>query len=230
MTDRTAELRVLSWNVHGLRDETKVLARIVRDIDPDVVCVQEAPKYLRWRAKCAALARRCGLLYVTGGGTTGGSALFASLRVDVKRADGVCLSRQWGWPARGVAAAVVSKGGAGLVVASIHLPLDAQQRLEHTHRATSVCRSLGNEHALVAGDINERPGHAAWKALHHDGLRDLGPGSGPTYPADGPTKRIDGVLGTERVAVLDYRVVDAPGVERASDHRPVLATVTVPVD
>ena len=224
------ELRVLSWNVHGLRDDTKALSRIVRDLDPDVFCVQEAPKYLRWRAKCAALARNCGLLYVTGGGTTGGSALLASLRVDVKQADDVCLSRQWGWPARGVAAAMVTKGGAGLVVASIHLPLDAQQRLEHTHRATQLCRSLGAEHALVAGDINERPGHAAWQAFHDSGLRDLGPGSGPTFPAAGPTKRIDGVLATERVEVVDYRVIDVPGVERASDHRPVLVTVKMPVD
>ena len=82
---RSVDLRVLSWNVRGLRDDTRTLARIVRDLDPDVMCVQEAPKYLRWRSKCAALARDCGLFYVTGGGTTGGSALLASLRVDVRR-------------------------------------------------------------------------------------------------------------------------------------------------
>jgi endonuclease/exonuclease/phosphatase family metal-dependent hydrolase len=224
------DFRVLSWNVHGLRDDRAVLSRVVRDLDPDVVCVQEAPKYLRWRAKCAALARGCGQLYVAGGGTTGGSALLGSLRVDVKGATEVCLSRQLLWPARGVAAAVVSKGGARLTVLSVHLPLDAAQRLEHTVRVLQVRAALGGPHALAAGDVNERPGHAAWQAFADAGLPDLAPGSGPTFPATAPDRRIDGVFGTERLVVRDYAVVDAPGVERASDHRPVLVTVGVPTD
>ena len=138
MTSPAVELRVLSWNMHGLRDDRATLARVVRSCDPDVVCVQEAPKYLRWRARCADLARRCGLLYVTGGGTTGGSALLVNLRVDVDVADEVCLSRQWGWPARGVASAVVEKAGARLAVASVHLPLDQQTRLDHAQRVLDV--------------------------------------------------------------------------------------------
>lgn len=224
----TVELRVLSWNVHGLRDDQEVLARVVRSCDPDVVCVQEAPKYVRWRARCAELARRCDLLYVTGGGTTGGSALLASLRVDVASADEVCLSRQWGWPARGVAAASVSKAGARLVVASIHFPLDAWQRADHARRVLDVRRRQGGPHALAGGDVNERPGLPAWQVMHDGGLRDLGPGTGPTFPAAAPAKRIDGVFASEHVEVLGYQVVDAPGVERASDHRPVLVTVSVP--
>jgi endonuclease/exonuclease/phosphatase family metal-dependent hydrolase len=222
------QLRVLSWNVHGLRDDRRTLAQVVRSLDPDVMCVQEAPKYFRWRAKCAALARDCGLLYVTGGGTTGGSALLAHLRVDVKRTAEVCLSRQWGWPARGVAAAVVAKDGAQLAVASIHLPLEPAPRLEHARRVLRLLDTSGAAHTLAAGDINERPGHAAWQAFHDGGLRDLGPGSGPTFPAADPQKRIDGVLASGQVEVVDYRVVDLPGVERASDHRPVLVTVRVP--
>jgi endonuclease/exonuclease/phosphatase family metal-dependent hydrolase len=222
------ELRVLSWNVRGLRDNRRALVRVVRDLDPDVFCVQESPKYLRWRAKCAALARDCGLLYVTGGGTTGGSALFAHLRVDVPRVEAVCLSRQFLWPSRGVAAAEVRKGGARLVVGSIHLPLDPQERLAHAARVTAVCRSLEPPHALLAGDINERPGHAAWQAFADSGLRDLGPRTGPTFPAVDPTKRIDGILATDGIDLVSYEVVDRPGVPKASDHRPLLATVRVP--
>jgi endonuclease/exonuclease/phosphatase family metal-dependent hydrolase len=222
------DLRVLCWNVHGLRDDTATLTRTVRDLDPDVFCVQEAPKYLRWRARCAALARETGLLYVTGGGTTGGSALLANLRVDVKQTAEVCLSRQWGWPARGVAAAVVAKGGAQLTVASIHLPLEPRERLNHARTVLAVAQASGTEHVLLAGDLNERPGHAAWQAFHDAGLRDLGPETGPTFPADQPRKRIDGVVASERVEVVDYQVLDTPGVERASDHRPILVTVRVP--
>lgn len=221
----TVDLRVLSWNVHGLRDDQQALTRLVRELDPDVMCVQEAPKYLRWRARCAELARRCGLLYVTGGGTTGGTVLLASLRVDVKWSVETSLSRQCGWPARGVAAAVVAKGGAPVAVASIHLPLTAPQRLEHAHRAIAVASASGSTDMLVAGDLNEPPGHAAWQAFHDAGLRDLGPHGGPTFPATSPTRRIDGALGTRGLEVVAYDVVDVVGVERASDHRPVLVTV-----
>jgi endonuclease/exonuclease/phosphatase family metal-dependent hydrolase len=221
----TVELRVLSWNVHGLRDDQQALTRIVRDLDPDVMCVQEAPKYLRWRARCAELARRCGLLYVTGAGTTGGTALLASLRVDVKWSAEASLARQCGWPARGVAAAVVAKAGAQVAVASIHLPLTAQRRLEHARRALAVATSADAVDLLVAGDLNEPPGHAAWQAHHDAGLRDLGPHTGPTFPAAAPTRRIDAALGTQRLEVVAYDVVDVAGADRASDHRPVLVTV-----
>ena len=75
-----------------------------------------------------------------------------------------------------------------------------------------------------------RPGHAAWQAFADAGMPDLAPDSGPTFPATAPDRRIDGVFGTEGLAVRSYEVVSAPGVERASDHRPVLVTVAVPTD
>jgi endonuclease/exonuclease/phosphatase family metal-dependent hydrolase len=223
------ELRVLSWNVHGLRDDVPALARIVRDLDPDVMCVQEAPKFLRWRAKVAALARQCGLLYVTGGGTTGGTALLAHLRVDVERSAELALSHyRIGWPDRGVAAAVVRKSGARLAVASLHLPLPETERLDHVRRGLAVLAAGGVDRRFAAGDLNERPSGTAWGYLEQHGLRDLGPGSGPTFPATGPEKRIDGAFATADVELVGYQVVDAPGVERASDHRPVLIAVRVP--
>jgi len=222
-------MRVLSWNVHGLRDDTRALARIVRELDPDVMCVQEAPKFWRWRAKVAALARECGLIYVAGGGTTGGTTLLVHLRVDVERSTELALSRyRLGWPDRGVAAAVVRKTGARLAVASLHLPLPETQRLDHVDRALDVLKAEGDGDLFAAGDLNERPGHGTWNRLEERGLRDLGPDSGPTFPAAGPEKRIDAAFATERIELVDYRVVDLPGVEHASDHRPVLITVRVP--
>src|SRR4051794_19755842 len=223
------ELRILSYNVHGLRDDQAALSRLVRDLDPDVVCLQEGPKFFRWRAKAAALARRCGLLYVAGGGTTGGTTLLVALRVDVERSAEMVLSRyRLGWPDRGVAAAVVRKSGARLAVASLHLPLPETQRLDHTRRALEVLRAGGADHAFAAGDLNERPNHSARTFLQDQGLRDLAPGSGPTFPAVRPTKRIDGVFATDAVETVDYRVVEGPDAEGASDHRPVLVTVRVP--
>jgi endonuclease/exonuclease/phosphatase family metal-dependent hydrolase len=224
----SAELRVLSYNVRGLRDDGKALAEVVRGADPDVVCVQEAPKYLRWRAKCAALAREWGLLYVAGGGSTGGTALFVHMRVDVDEPLDEPLSRQWGWPDRGVASAVVVKGDARLAVASLHLPLGAEQRREQVDRVREVLGRHGTAHRLAAGDLNELPTGPSWAALHAAGLRDLDPDAGPTYPAGQPEDRIDGILATEGVEVIDHQVIDGAAVARASDHRPLLVVVRVP--
>jgi endonuclease/exonuclease/phosphatase family metal-dependent hydrolase len=223
------ELRLLSWNLHALKDDRRALTSLVRDLDPDVMCVQEAPKFLRWRAKAAALARECGLLYVTGGGTTGGTALLASLRVDVRRSAEMPLSFYgFGWPDRGVAAAVVDRRGARLGVASLHLPLPATERLDHARRVVEVLRLGGSEHLFAAGDVNERPAGPVWGWLAEQGLRDLGPGTGHTFPAVRPDRRIDGAFATEGVEVVDYRVVDDPRALVASDHRPLLVTVRVP--
>jgi endonuclease/exonuclease/phosphatase family metal-dependent hydrolase len=231
VTSPSVELRVLSYNVHGLRDDQDALAEVVRDADPDVVCVQEAPKYLRWRSKCARLARTWGLLYVAGGGTTGGSALFAHLRVDVDDPHETALSRQYGWPDRGVATATMTKGGATLSVASIHLPLDREQRLVHAERIREQLSRHGTStHQLAAGDLNERPPGPAWEAFGIGGLADLDPTCGPTFPAGSPAKRIDGILATKGVTVVEHHVLDGPAVSRASDHRPLLAVVRVPTD
>ncbi len=223
------ELKVLSWNVHGLRDDTAALTSLVRQLDPDVVCIQEAPKFFRWRARVAQLARECGLLYVTGGGTTGGTTLLAHLRVDVERTAELALSRyRLGWPDRGVAAAVLRKSGARLAVASLHLPLPETERVDHVRRALDVLRAGGVEHAFAAGDLNERPGRAAWTFIEEHGMRDLGPTSGDTFPAVRPDRRIDGAFATPAVEVLGYDVVDDHRAAVGSDHRPVLVTVRVP--
>ncbi len=79
----------------------------------------------------------------------------------------------------------------------------------------------------MAGDLNAGPKSEAWRVLRGGGLRDPDPKSGPTFPAWEPAKRIDAVLVSEPVRVTAYRVVDLPGVERASDHRPVLAVLDV---
>lgn len=224
----SVEFRVLTFNVRSLRDDAAAVAAVIRACDPDVVCLQEAPRFFRWRSKLAKLARECGLLYVSGGRTTGGVALLAHLRVDVHDAREGLLTKHAGLHQRGVAAAVVSRPGGRLLVASTHLGLKAEERAEHAAEVLTLLRELPAPHAVVAGDFNEPPDWPAWRAFQTGGLRDLGPGSGQTFPARTPRKRIDGILGSPGVAAVDYRVIDDPRVERASDHRPVLAVLQLP--
>jgi endonuclease/exonuclease/phosphatase family metal-dependent hydrolase len=223
-----AHFRVLTYNVRSLRDDAAAVAAVVRVCDPDVVLLQEAPRFCRWRSKLAKLARECNLLYVTGGRTTGGVALLANLRVDVHDLREGLLSKHAGLHQRGVAAAVVTRSGESLLVASTHLGLKAEERAKHAGEVLTLLHQVPAPHAVLAGDFNEAPGKPAWRAFQAGGLRDLGPESGVTYPARAPRKRIDGILGSPGVAAVEYRVVDDPLVERASDHRPVLAVIQVP--
>ena len=74
---------------------------------------------------------------------------------------------------------------------------------------------------LVMGDLNAPP-HAVELAPLFGRLRDAwsaGPGTGFTYPAAVPVRRIDYILTSTDLRALNVRVL---AIE-ASDHRPVVA-------
>lgn len=223
--DRT--LRVLSYNVRSMRDDSEALAAVIRDCRPDVVCVQEAPRFLRWRSKCAALARTSGLVVVTGGRPAGSMLLLARLGVEVLATRDLLLPRTPGLHQRGLAVADVGVAGARWTVASMHLGLRSDERLRHVEEISAALAPY-DAPLVLAGDVNERPGEPAWQALT-DQLRDAfavaGEGDGLTFPADAPYERIDGIFAAPSVTVVSCEVLDTPMVLRASDHRPVLAVL-----
>src|SRR5207245_9076622 len=79
--DTVTSLRVVTYNVHGLRDDRGALVEVVRDLEPDVRVVPEAPRRLRWRTRNAHLAHDLGLVYVTGGADSLGNVIMTALRV-----------------------------------------------------------------------------------------------------------------------------------------------------
>lgn len=212
-------LRVLSYNVRSLRDDPAAVAAVIRSCRPDVVCVQEAPRFLRWRSKCAALARESGLVVVTGGRPAGAMLLLAALRVRVLSTRDVLLTKTPRLHQRGVAIAEVEVGGASYAVASMHLSLDPAERLR---QAAEVLEQLAGLSApvVLAGDVNEAADGPAFSLLASR-LRDGG--GGPTYRAQQPRRRIDAIFADRRLEFLSCAVPEAPGLERASDHRPLLA-------
>ena len=50
-------LRVATYNIRALRDDGEAVVRVVRSLEADVVCIQEAPRFLFWRRRCHRLAR-----------------------------------------------------------------------------------------------------------------------------------------------------------------------------
>ncbi|HEY8828476.1 MAG TPA: endonuclease/exonuclease/phosphatase family protein [Jatrophihabitantaceae bacterium] len=229
-----ATLRLLCYNVRSMRDDRAALARVIRSAEPDVVCIQEAPRLLRWRSTCAALARTSGLVVVSGGRPAGANLIMSTLGVDVVKTVDVTFSKDPGLHQRGTAIAVLRLRGSTFAVAGTHLDLKAEPRLRHVGElhAAIAGHVPAEVPAVVAGDINDKPGSALWQALTEqrlDAFATAGTGSAFTSTATNPHQRIDGVFVDPRITVRSARVLDGPDVLIASDHRPILAELGLPV-
>ncbi|CAL9597186.1 endonuclease/exonuclease/phosphatase family protein [Streptomyces sp. enrichment culture] len=235
--DGSATVRVLSYNIRSMRDDTAALARVITACAPDLVLLQEAPRFFRWRKKLARLAAASGQVILTGGGTAAGPAILCGLRATVERTEDVLLPLTPGLHRRGFATAVVRFGGARLGVLSCHLSLQQEERCDQGGMLLDRLAGLGTEHAVAGGDLNERPDGPAFRRLAADlqDCRTAAPWGGEytSTPAD-PHQRIDAIFATKGVEVLGCGVpLDQPGVREAdlraaSDHLPVLAALRVP--
>ena len=213
---------------------------------PDVVCVQEAPRFFRWRKHAARLARHTELVHVTGGATANGQLILSSLRAQVEHTEDVLLPATPGLHRRGFATAVLRFGPqARLAVVSCHLSLQRDERYDQAGLLLDQLRELTGDRpgqgsppcAVAAGDLNERPGGRAFRRLTarlQDGYAVRPWGGGHTSESATPHQRIDAVLAAEPLEVLGCGVPDGlPGVTKAdlvaaSDHLPVLAALRVP--
>jgi endonuclease/exonuclease/phosphatase family metal-dependent hydrolase len=226
-------LRLLSYNVRSMRDDRAALARVIRSAEPDVVCVQEAPRFLRWRSTCAALARTSGLVVVGGGRPAGANLIMSTLGVDVLSTADVLFTKDPGLHQRGAAIAVLRLRGATFAVAGTHLDVRAEPRLRHVAELhAAIERHVPPDvPAAVAGDINDRPGSAPWQALaalRPDAFAAAGTGGAFTSAARRPHQTIDGIFADPRITVVSARVLDGADVEIASDHRPLLVELDLP--
>ncbi|MFI9200765.1 endonuclease/exonuclease/phosphatase family protein [Streptomyces sp. NPDC053048] len=236
-SDGTAVVRVLSYNIRSMRDDVAALARVIRACAPDVVCVQEAPRFFRWRKAAARLAREAELVYTTGGGTASGPMILTSLRAHVERAGDVLLPRTPALHQRGLATAVLRFGRARLGVISCHLSINADERYGQGRLLLDHLGALDVPHAVVAGDLNDRPDGRTFGLLAgtlQDGWAVEPWGREHTTRLDDPLQRIDAVFATHDVRVLGCGVpMGLPGVREAdlraaTDHLPVLAALRVP--
>jgi endonuclease/exonuclease/phosphatase family metal-dependent hydrolase len=229
---------VVSYNVRDLLDDRAATARVVKACRPDVLCLQEAPRRPGTLCRTTRLVRDTGLRPVVGGRESGGTAVLVAPGIEVLAADAVRLPVAHLWTRRrGFAMARVRlPDGAQLTVASVHLPLGSDDRLEHVRLVCSGLTELATAAVVVCGDLNEPPGGPSWMALGplvrdpvSNRPTDGAVSDSPTYPAKAPRHRIDGVLVSEAVRVVALRPAGDPeGLRRedlvaASDHLPLVA-------
>ncbi|MFD9337924.1 endonuclease/exonuclease/phosphatase family protein [Streptomyces sp. NPDC060028] len=236
-TDGSAVIRVLSYNIRSLRDDEEALVRVIRACAPDLVFVQEAPRFFRWRKHAARLAAKSELVVLSGGATAAGPLLLCSLRAFVERTEDVLLPLTPGRHRRGFATAVVRFGAARMGVVSAHLSLDAAERRAQAELLLDRLAAMGAPHGIAAGDINEGPAGPSFTRLAGalQDCRAVAPWGGEsTFPSRAPERRIDAVFATRGVEVLACGVpAGLPGLtpadfSSATDHLPVLAALRVP--
>ncbi|MFD6417439.1 endonuclease/exonuclease/phosphatase family protein [Streptomyces sp. NPDC060194] len=236
-SDGSVTVRVLSYNIRSMRDDEAALARVIAACAPDLVLVQEAPRFFRWRKHLARLAHASGLYVLSGGATAAGPALLCSLRAAVERTEDVLLPRTPGLHQRGFATAVVRVGGVRIGLVSCHLSLQKDERYAQSALLLDQVRRFdeaGVRHVIAGGDLNERPDGRSFRRLS-GALQDAwcaGPWGGEqtSTPAD-PHQRIDAILTTPGIEVLGCGVptgLPAHDLRAATDHLPVLAALRIP--
>ena len=232
--DGSEVVRLLSYNIRSLRDDRTVLARLIRTCGPDLLCVQESPRFWFPRQQAAWLARSTGLVILSGGLSASGPLLLGRLRAMPLSVHDVLLPRTPGLHQRGFATTVVRFGTAApFSVTSCHLSLDRDERYGQCGMLLEQLGRTGVPLGVVGGDFNEHPDGPGWKLLAgrlQDGWATAPWGSGFTSVPENPYQRIDAVFATPGIEVLACGVPDLPRKDliAATDHLPMVAVLRVP--
>jgi endonuclease/exonuclease/phosphatase family metal-dependent hydrolase len=224
-------LRVLVYNVHGFREGLGGIARVVEHIRPDVALLNETGS----RRSLRAFAKEVHM--------QAASDPWSPFARRVK--DAVLVRSPWRilehrlhrfsgtdrmYP-RGVLLAHVGRAGERAWVASVHLGLRPVDRLANAKELAALVRAALGEPLLIGGDCNELPDGRAIGFLSErfgDAWLLGGDVAGETFPARDPTARIDYLFVSEGVRVERASVPGGELVRIASDHRPVVAELTLP--
>lgn len=224
-------LKLASYNIRKaigtdrLRRPDRILA-VLAELDADVVALQEADRRygLRQSALPADLLRQAGWRAVDyairpGGIGWHGNAILVRERVQVHGCRALALPVL---EPRGAVLAELEAGGLRLGVAGMHLDLSGLLR---RRQARAVIGHVAQNAlpTVLMGDLNE------W-SLGGGCLRDFADHfqfapTGPSYHARRPLARLDRIMTTPDLAVIDSGTHHSVLATRASDHLPIWAIV-----
>ena len=223
-------VRVVVYNVRGFREGPERLVRLVGRVRPDVLLLNETGG--RWLLR--RFARALGMDLA--------ADPWSPLRRRVK--DAVLVRPPWrivghrqhrfeGGPwlyPRGALVAELERRDARLCAISLHLGLHPRERLAHARALAALVEGV-DDPIVAGGDLNERPDGRAVGFLS-ERFRDAwllgGDAQGETFPADQPAARIDYLFVSEGIVVERVLIPPGPDAREASDHRPLVAELTLP--
>ncbi len=229
-------LRVLTYNIHHGEGTDSVLdleriARVITDATPDLVALQEIDNGASRTGsvdQAATLGSLTGMHHAFApfmdfqGGRYGLAVLSKHPIVSVRV---IALPPGRHEPRAALAVEVAPARKPRVTMVCLHFDWLDDDAERFAQAEVLIAALDSREGVILAGDFNDTPGSRTIRAFEDAGFAIAPPtaGSGSTFPADRPDRRIDFVMHRPvfafvgRVEVLDEKV--------ASDHRPVLAVL-----
>ncbi|MGD2215366.1 MAG: endonuclease/exonuclease/phosphatase family protein [Gemmatimonadales bacterium] len=224
-------IRVLAYNIkHGEGMDGVIdlerAARVIRELDPDIVALQEIDSAVERTSRVdqtSRLGQLTGLHSVFGAffdyqGGRYGMALLSKFPIK-------SYANHWlpegTEPRTGLAARIrLADSGQEIIVVGIHLYRTPEQRFAQASGLVDIYRDEVTP-VILAGDFNSLPDSDVLALLRQHWQVPAKGEDRLTYPSDVPQREIDYIMyrPADRFEVVEHRVIHEPLV---SDHRPVL--------
>jgi endonuclease/exonuclease/phosphatase family metal-dependent hydrolase len=226
------KLKVASYNMRKAigtdrrRNPERVL-QVLREIDADIVTLQEADRRFGTRAAVltAHLLAEQGVWQAVQIAQRASSMGWHGNAILVRRSATILDCEALHLPAlepRGAVMADVDIRGYTLRVVGMHLDLSGLWRRRQAHAIMAhVAASTRQYPTVMMGDLNE------W-TRQSGCLRDFGDGfrfadTGPSFHARRPVARLDRIMASPELRIVDCGVHASPASRVASDHLPIWA-------
>jgi endonuclease/exonuclease/phosphatase family metal-dependent hydrolase len=226
-------LRLASYNVHrGIGRDRRMdpgrILGVIREIDPDIIALQEVEAHdtggdmLAWLAEQTGTRAIAGATLLRGDGHYGNGLL---TRCAVRATELVDLSFRRREPRGAIAADLELDGGRALRVVATHLGLRPAERRAQVEYLVKLFTWHPQDYAVLMGDVNEwflwgRP----LKHLH----RYFAPTRAvPTFPARHPLLALDRLWTHPGSILRRLEAHDSALARAASDHLPLVAELEI---
>ncbi|MBE7184271.1 MAG: endonuclease/exonuclease/phosphatase family protein [Methylobacterium mesophilicum] len=232
----SGDILVASYNIHkcvGLdrRFDPHRIATVIKEIDPDVIALQEADQRFGERVgllDLKMLKRECGLVAVPmsipqpGHGWHGNVVLFRD--GSVSNATQIVLP---GVEPRGALVVDLELSAGPIRIIAAHLGLLRRSRAQQIETLLASAQPEDGRPTVLMGDLNE------WRLGERSALQKLAPSFGPlhavipSFPSRFPVLALDRILSLPAGAIAGVRLHDSPLARIASDHLPLKAAVSL---
>jgi endonuclease/exonuclease/phosphatase family metal-dependent hydrolase len=226
-------IKVASYNIRKAigtdrqRKPERILS-VLNELGADIVCLQEADRRLGARQSALpfeAIARETPYKPVPYEIRPGGMGWHGNA-ILVRREAEIVSHRPLVLPVlepRGAVMADIRLGGQALRVVGMHLDLSGLWRRRQARAVIEHVEACdGHIPAVLMGDLNEWGSGGCLKDFM--GHFHFAP-TGPSFHARRPIARLDRIMTTPDLAVMDAGTHHSPLAMRASDHLPIWATV-----
>ena len=227
-------LRVATYNIHGCvgldwRYDPARIAAVLREIDADIVCLQEVDARGGNEDQAAYLAEATGRSVILGAAARGrrrfANAVLTRFAPLATRAIDLAVP---GYEPRGAIDVDLMIGHRILRVMATHFGLHAGERRFQANRLIAALGEPATDGpppraVLLVGDLNEWRGRAGGvRALD----RRLGPSATPrTFPSWMPVLPLDRIYAFGPALLRDVHVYRSPLARLASDHLPLVGSL-----